>query len=297
MSTRTSRPVSASTSVSSPTSGSSSSRGSRISTARTCVALGDGRQERQPVARPAEVGHEDDRPPGGAPRATNRSAAAGDARRTGERLDVARVSAARGRAGEQRASSAAARPGRRGGSRCDRRAAERDDAEAVAALRGQVADRERHALGHVGLAAVGGAERHRRRAVEHEPRGERPLRDVDADVRDAASGRSRSSRSAGRRRPARTAGPGRARCRRRGRAPGSRPATSPRIRRADRQRRARAAAPRASGRGRAAPACGCGAPRRRPEPASASVMPTAPPSIWRGAGTAGRMRVEDRCRP
>ena len=60
--------------------------------------------------------------------------------------------------------------------------AERRDAEAVAALGGEVADREGDALGDIRLAAVGGPERHRRRHVEEQPRGERPLRDVDPDV-------------------------------------------------------------------------------------------------------------------
>ena len=43
--------------------------------------------------------------------------------------------------------------------------------------------RDRHALGEVGLPAVGGAEEHRRRRVEHEPGDEHPLGELDAHVR------------------------------------------------------------------------------------------------------------------
>jgi hypothetical protein len=46
-----------------------------------------------------------------------------------------------------------------------------------------VADGQRHALGDVELAAVGGAERHRRRRVEHQPGRQRPLADMHAHVR------------------------------------------------------------------------------------------------------------------
>src|SRR4051794_4160770 len=60
--------------------------------------------------------------------------------------------------------------------------AEGHDAEPVAAPRGHVADGKRHALGHVGLAPVGGAEGHRGRDVEHEPRGHRALAHVHAHV-------------------------------------------------------------------------------------------------------------------
>ena len=59
----------------------------------------------------------------------------------------------------------------------------RQQAEAVAAAAGDVPDREHDALGDVGLAAQRRAEAHRRRAVEHEPRRQRPLRDVQAHVR------------------------------------------------------------------------------------------------------------------
>ena len=62
-------------------------------------------------------------------------------------------------------------------------AAEGEHAEPVAAARRDVADGQRDALGDVGLAAVGGAERHRGRDVEHEPGRQRALADVHAHVR------------------------------------------------------------------------------------------------------------------
>ena len=67
--------------------------------------------------------------------------------------------------------------------------AEGGDCEPVAAPRSDVPERDRRALGHVPLAPVGGAERHRRGGVEQDPRHERPLGDEGADVRDAGSGR------------------------------------------------------------------------------------------------------------
>jgi len=57
-------------------------------------------------------------------------------------------------------------------------AAEGEDADAVAPARCEVAERERDSLGDVPLATIGGAERHRRRGVEQEPRRERALGDV-----------------------------------------------------------------------------------------------------------------------
>ena len=64
---------------------------------------------------------------------------------------------------------------------------ERDQAEPVAAPRRHVADGERDAFGDVGLPPLGGAERHRRRGVEDEPRHEHPLGELDADVRRAGT--------------------------------------------------------------------------------------------------------------
>ena len=51
-----------------------------------------------------------------------------------------------------------------------------------------MAERQPDALGDVGLAPVGGPEGHRRRDVEHEPRGQGTLGDVDPDVRDRRPG-------------------------------------------------------------------------------------------------------------
>ena len=93
----------------------------------------------------------------------------------------------RPRDGEASSPSRPARPAA-GGRRRSCATAERHDPEAVAPLGREVADRDRDALGDVGLAPVGGAERHRRRHVEQEPRRQRPLGDVDADVRDRRPG-------------------------------------------------------------------------------------------------------------
>ena len=62
VSARTWRPVSGSMSVSSPRSGSSDSRGSRISTAMTSCRRAAVASATRPVARTAEVRHEDDQP-------------------------------------------------------------------------------------------------------------------------------------------------------------------------------------------------------------------------------------------
>ena len=213
MSTRTSRPVSASIERELADVG-------ELVLARVAdlddehaVALGDGGQLRQPVERAAEVGDQDDQAAArGAPRATKRSAASGDLTPSLVAVDVGRP--------RRRAAARAGRPARRAaGALRVGAAAEGQHAQAVAALRGEVADGDRDALGDVRLAAIGGAERHRRRDVEQQPGRQRALRDVDPDVGQRPSGRWRSSRCAGRRRPARTAGPGRAPCRRRARAP------------------------------------------------------------------------------
>ena len=66
-------------------------------------------------------------------------------------------------------------------------AAERRDAQPVAAACADVADRDRDACGDVGLAAVCGSEVHRRRRVEQEPRHELALGEVDAHVRKAGA--------------------------------------------------------------------------------------------------------------
>ena len=55
--------------------------------------------------------------------------------------------------------------------------------EPVAAAGRRVPDRDRDALRDVRLAPVARAERHRRRRVDHEPRDEHALGELDADVR------------------------------------------------------------------------------------------------------------------
>src|SRR5262249_31340837 len=65
--------------------------------------------------------------------------------------------------------------------------AEGDEAEAVAAPRCGVADRERDAFGDVRLAPLSGTEVHRRRGVEDEPRDEDTFRQLDADMRQAGA--------------------------------------------------------------------------------------------------------------
>ena len=94
--------------------------------------------------------------------------------------------------------------------------------EAIASSRGEAADDEGCALGDVRLAAVGRPEVHRRGVIEEEPGGQLAIRHVLADLRSRRSGPSRSSRSGGRRRPARTGGCGPVRRRSRGRDRGDR---------------------------------------------------------------------------
>ena len=60
--------------------------------------------------------------------------------------------------------------------------ADRDEPDAVAARARSVTERERDPESHVRLAPVGGPESHRRRAVEHDPRHEHPLGELDANV-------------------------------------------------------------------------------------------------------------------
>ena len=83
------------------------------------------------------------------------------------------------------ASSSPSMPARpcRGGIACERPVAERDEAEPVAAAAREMAERERDAFRDVRLPALGGAERHRGRDVEREPRHEHALGEVDAHVR------------------------------------------------------------------------------------------------------------------
>ena len=69
-----------------------------------------------------------------------------------------------------------------------RTATERDEAQPVATLRGEMTHGDGHAFGDVRLAAVGRAERHRRGDVEQQPRREGALRDEDTHVRDGRPG-------------------------------------------------------------------------------------------------------------
>ena len=61
--------------------------------------------------------------------------------------------------------------------------AEGDDPEPIPASGRKMPYGDRDSLGYVGLAPVGGPELHRRRRVEHEPRDEHALGEVDAHVR------------------------------------------------------------------------------------------------------------------
>ena len=137
------------------------------------MAVQQAQQRLAPVARPAEVRHDHDQAAraGQAPGARHRVGEVGGAGAVGL------VSRAQRQQQPQQSLPALQR-------RHDAclAGAERHHAEAVALARGEVADRERRALGHVRLAAVRGAEAHRRRDVEQQPRGERALRDLDAHV-------------------------------------------------------------------------------------------------------------------
>ena len=147
------------------------------------MAAGQLEQRAAPVERPAEVGDDDDE------RALSRERAR-PARSVTERrradppstVFVVVLGAERGEKADQ------PDPALSGRERLRVPVAEGDDAEPVAAAARDVADRERDALGHVGLAAVGRAEGHRRRRVEHEPGDEHALGELDADVRLAGAG-------------------------------------------------------------------------------------------------------------
>ena len=174
VSTWTWRPVSGSTSHRSPAGTSSCSRGSTISTASTPWRARSCLQRRLPVALAAEVGHDHDQ-----------AALAADGGGAGQRRAERRRAGALGldlaaQLGQQREQAEAALA-RAHDARSA--AAERQHAEPVAAPGGDVADGQRDALGDVPLAPVGGAERHRRGRVEHQPARQRALADVHAHVR------------------------------------------------------------------------------------------------------------------
>ena len=185
------------------------------------VTAGELEQRPAPVARPAEVGDDDDERALARERARRaRAPRRARSRRARVRLRLAaecREQARRARRGPAR-----------GGSACGSSSPNVDDAEPVTAPCREVAERDRDAFGDVRLAPVGGAELHRRRDVEHEPGDEHALGEVDAHVRlararghvpvDAAHVVARDVRPDLRE----------LRARRRGRASGSRPRAAPR---------------------------------------------------------------------
>ena len=180
VSTRSCRPVSGSTNQRSPTSGSCCSRGSRISTAITSCRAARRSSGGAPVARAAEVRDDDDEraPPREPPDPAERVRRATSARPApGPAPCAARAAAAAGPSVPCRGGEVVGvrSPKVETASRLPRRAATWPTASD-------------DALGDVPLAPVGGAERHRRGRVEHEPRLERPLGDVQADVRLAGAG-------------------------------------------------------------------------------------------------------------
>ena len=240
-------PVSGSTSQSSPTSGSSCSRGSRISTAITswrAASRSSGvRQSRGP--RKSETTTTTER----------RRASRPSRRERGPRATSARPARDRARAAARASSGSSPRPPCRGGEAAGCRSPNVATAEAVAAARGEVADRERDALGDVPLAAVGGAEGHRRGRVEQQPRLDRPLGDVHAHVRLARAGGHVPVDQPDVVAERRTGGPGRARSRRRSAQERWSPASRPSIRRRTVRSTLRSSAVGQRRRGRAARAC------------------------------------------
>ena len=140
------------------------------------MAAGDAQQRVPPVDRAAEVGDDHDE------RALHREPVE-EQQRLGEPALAGRLVAQRR---ERQQQAAPALPGT---APARILGAERDEPEPVAAPRRGVADRERDALGDVGLPPVGGAERHRGGAVEDEPGDEHALGELDADVRLRRCGR------------------------------------------------------------------------------------------------------------
>ena len=66
--------------------------------------------------------------------------------------------------------------------------AEAHQPDAAGAAHAEAPEHERRPLGDVGLQPARGSERHRRRHVEHDPGRQRPLGNVQADVRTAGAG-------------------------------------------------------------------------------------------------------------
>ena len=138
------------------------------------VARRELEQPRPPVARAAEVGHDDDHcpPPGQTPDPAQSGAERGRAGRLEVRLAPQRE--------QEREQAAVPLPCRR---RDGVAVAEGGKSEPVPAADREVADCQGDAFGHVPLPPVGGAEGHRRRGVQEQPRLDGALGDVDADVR------------------------------------------------------------------------------------------------------------------
>ena len=175
VSTRSWRPVSGSTSQSSPTFGSCLLARVADLDREHVVAAGELEQRRAPVARAAEVGDDDDeRALPRQPRRRSPSAAPSD------------VAPPPSSTGSCRSASSSPSSPARPWPRRDRPrllVAEGDEAEPVAAPAWRGGRARARPLGDVGLSPLGGAERHRRRDVEHEPGHEHALGEVDADVR------------------------------------------------------------------------------------------------------------------
>ena len=181
VSTSTRAPVSGSTSARCPTAGSSASRGSTISTASTEWRTRSD-PERPLPARWSRKSRDHDHEPGLARQPSH------PAERAGQRLRVV-LAVGCDALGEQSAAARRSRAWRRAaGASARRRRAERDQADAAGAPHAEASEHERHALGDVGLQPPGGAERHRRRDVEHDPGRQRALGHVQADVRLAGAG-------------------------------------------------------------------------------------------------------------
>jgi hypothetical protein len=136
-----------------------------------------------PAALAAEVGDDDDEPglAGDAPDA---------AQGVGERVRVL-VAVGGDPVGQCAAQADEPWPAAARGQQARLGRAEREQRDAPGAADGQPADDERHALGDVRLEPLGGAEGHRRRHVDDEPRRQRALGDVHAHVRDAGARRRR----------------------------------------------------------------------------------------------------------
>ena len=172
--TSTRAPVSGSTSIRWPTAGSSVSRGSTTSIAST-----EWRTRSEPSgrsharwSRKSEMSTTRPGWPASLPTRASASASASGSSRPSTRDARLQPAAQRDHAGP--------RPARRRHLRGT--GAEGDQADAARAAHAEAAEHQRRPLGHVGLEPPRGAERHRGRDVEHDPRRQRPLGHVQAHV-------------------------------------------------------------------------------------------------------------------